>query len=245
MPYRYFGRTNQHFGRPLWEIVMNLKNFGRGRLIMRSKYAEDCPDAPSYYKIVAVHPHILEYPENFKGNIYVEEVFRGRKRSEVIDIGTQAEWADYQLIQKDQEGPILKKVEEFMADPKNHEPIIRPKTAPLPPIWKLLLAREKNISQAEVPEIPIVYQDIDPELQHPTRLPNDGEEPHYKIGPGHFRSTHKEFYEHVIWNREAAREKYSQGPIPDPDFVYVDRRVPPLELEKKIKQTKSSKQLLN
>jgi len=125
-----------------------------------------------------------------------------------------------------------------LANPENHKPLIRPKTAPLPPIWKLIIAREKNISPAEVPGIPIVYEDVDPELHRPTRLAKDGEEPDFKIGPGHFRPTHKEFYTHVIWNRDAAREKYCQGPIPDPDFVYLDRRVPPLELEKKIKESK-------
>ncbi|ODM94563.1 Ribosomal L1 domain-containing protein 1 [Orchesella cincta] len=242
MPIRYFGRTNQNFGRPLWEIVMNLKNFGKGRLITRSKYLEDCPDVPSYYRIVGVQPHILEYPETFKGNIYVEEVFRGRNRSEVIDIGKEAELADFQLVHKDQEPTILKKVEEFLANPDNHTPIVRPKTAPLPPVWKLIIARERNISPSEVPEIPIIYEDIEPEIHRPTRIAKDGEEPDFRIGPGHFRSTHKEFYEHVIWNREAAREKYCKGPMPDPDYLYLKAELPPLELEKK---TKQSSKLLN
>lgn len=60
--YRYFGRVNQEFGRPLWEIVMNLKNFGKGRLVTRSTFVKECPSIPSFYKIVSVHPHILEYP---------------------------------------------------------------------------------------------------------------------------------------------------------------------------------------
>ena len=43
-----------HVGKPLWEIVGNLKNFGVGRLIIDSltlKYSE-----PSFFKIVKVQP---------------------------------------------------------------------------------------------------------------------------------------------------------------------------------------------
>lgn len=79
-----------------------------------------------------------------------------------------------------------------------------------------------------------MYQDVDPELSRPTRLAKDGEEPFYKIGPGHYNPIHKEFYEYVIWNREAAREKYCKGPPQDPDFAYADTVLPPLRLESKV-----------
>lgn len=189
----------------------------------------------------------------------MEEVFGGRRRSSIIDIGKEAEKADFELVHKENENEIYMKVEKFIADPKNHEPIVRPKTAPLPPVWKvvlcsirsyyancfyfivqlgyflyifqLIIARERNISPEEVPEIPIVYQDVDPELSRPTRFPKEGEEPHYRLGPGHFRPVHKGFYKHVIWNPEAAREKYCNGPPPEPDFIYADRELPPLVLQ--------------
>lgn len=62
MPTRYFGRTNTYFGRQLWEILLNLKNLGKGRLVTRTEKVRTCPDVPSFYKIVSVHPHIMDYP---------------------------------------------------------------------------------------------------------------------------------------------------------------------------------------
>lgn len=67
----------------------------------------------------------------------MEETFRGRKRSSIIDIGSDAGKADFELVHKQKEGELQQKVAEFMADPKNHEPIVRPKTTPLPPLWKV------------------------------------------------------------------------------------------------------------
>jgi len=220
---------------------MNLKNFGKGRLITKSAITEQYPEVPSFYKIVSVHPHIMEYKEaDFRGNIFVEEVYCGRKRAQIIDIGRVAGLADFKLVNKTEEPELLKKVEQFLANPENHKPVIRPRTAPLPPVWKEIIAKERNISYEEVPEIPLVYEDIDPEIKKPTRLANDGEEPDFRIEPRHFKPVHEEFYEHVVFNREAAREKYCSGPVPDPDFIYANKEIPPLHLEKKSKQSSSA-----
>jgi small subunit ribosomal protein S34 len=59
---KYFGNRTAEFGRPLWEIVLNLKNFGRGRLIVRSVVSEKYLKEPCFYKILSVHPHLIEYP---------------------------------------------------------------------------------------------------------------------------------------------------------------------------------------
>jgi hypothetical protein len=181
---------------------------------------------------------MMDYKEAvFKGNVFVEEVFCGRARSQIIDIGRRAELSDFKLVHKADEEGILRRVEEFLANPENHKSVIRPTTAPLPPIWKELIAREQNISPEDVPEIPLVFRDFDPEIRRPTRPAKDGEEPHFKIGPSHAKPLHEEFYEHVIFNREAAREKYCSGPVPDPDFIYANKVLPPLNLEKKPKQS--------
>lgn len=95
----------------------------------------------------------------------------------------------------------------------------------------MFIARDQNISPEDVPEIPLQYEDVDPELHKPTRPANPGEEPDLRVGPGHYTPLHKDFYKHVIWNRDAAREKYCSGPPADPDFVYADNVLPPLELE--------------
>lgn len=57
---RYLGPRTRNFGRPLWEIVLNLKNFGAGRLVVRS--ADEIYKEPTYYRIVSAEPHQFEYP---------------------------------------------------------------------------------------------------------------------------------------------------------------------------------------
>lgn len=60
MPYKYIGRTTDFRGKTLWEIIGNLKNFGVGRIVVRSRM-ERYPE-PSFMKIVKVEP--LANPEN-------------------------------------------------------------------------------------------------------------------------------------------------------------------------------------
>lgn len=54
---KYVGRTTDFKGMPLWEIVGRLKNFGVGRIVVRSVF-ERYPE-PSFMKIVKVEtcPH--------------------------------------------------------------------------------------------------------------------------------------------------------------------------------------------
>jgi small subunit ribosomal protein S34 len=52
MPIKYIGRTTTFRGKTLWEFVGNLKNFGVGRIVVRSTF-ERYPE-PSYLKICKV-----------------------------------------------------------------------------------------------------------------------------------------------------------------------------------------------
>lgn len=52
MPYKYIGRTTDFKGKTLWEILGNLKNYGVGRIVTRSRF-ERYPE-PSYLKILKV-----------------------------------------------------------------------------------------------------------------------------------------------------------------------------------------------
>lgn len=52
MPIKYIGRTTDFKGKTLWEILGNLKNFGVGRVVVRSMF-ERYPE-PSFMKIVKV-----------------------------------------------------------------------------------------------------------------------------------------------------------------------------------------------
>ena len=49
---KYIGRTNDFKGKTLWEIVGNLKNFGKNRVVVRSMF-ERYPEK-SYLRILNV-----------------------------------------------------------------------------------------------------------------------------------------------------------------------------------------------
>lgn len=52
MPIKLIGRTTDFKGKPLWEILGNLKNFGVGRLVIRNRF-QRYPE-PCYMKILKV-----------------------------------------------------------------------------------------------------------------------------------------------------------------------------------------------
>ena len=56
MPVRYIGRPTTFRGKYLFEILRNLKNFGVGRVVVRSLY-ERYPE-PCYYTVRAVQPEM-------------------------------------------------------------------------------------------------------------------------------------------------------------------------------------------
>lgn len=57
MPIKYIGRTTNFKGKSLWEILGNLKDFGVGRIVVRSVF-ERYPQ-PTFNKIMKVEalPH--------------------------------------------------------------------------------------------------------------------------------------------------------------------------------------------
>ena len=52
MPIKFIGRTTDFKGKPLWEILGNLKNFGVGRIVIRNRF-QRYPE-PCYMKILKV-----------------------------------------------------------------------------------------------------------------------------------------------------------------------------------------------
>ena len=64
MPYVYVGKRNFFLGKRLWEIVGNLKNFGEGRILVRSKI-ERYPEV-SYVKIIRAEPLMDEVKRDKK-----------------------------------------------------------------------------------------------------------------------------------------------------------------------------------
>jgi len=52
MPIKFIGRTTDFKGKPLWEILGNLRNHGVGRIVIRNRL-QRYPE-PSYMKILKV-----------------------------------------------------------------------------------------------------------------------------------------------------------------------------------------------
>jgi len=73
-----------------------------------------------------------------KGNIFAEMVYRGRRKPEPVDIGESAFRSDFRLILKEEEQQVYQRLKEYEAIPK--VVTILPTTAPLPPLWKVLLS---------------------------------------------------------------------------------------------------------
>ncbi|KFB48790.1 AGAP006953-PA-like protein [Anopheles sinensis] len=137
---KYIGRTNDFRGKTLWEIVGNLKNFGVGRIVVRSMF-ERYPE-PSFMKIVKVEALPNEEPTR-KVRVTVEKTFRGQKSPNLVQIESVSYKADYRLLAKHEEASYCKLVE--------RQEKIFPREIDLPPLLKEFVARETGMPAPKVP----------------------------------------------------------------------------------------------
>ncbi|KAG6794380.1 hypothetical protein HZU73_09944 [Apis mellifera caucasica] len=141
MVIKYIGRKHYLKGKPLWEILGNLKNHGVGRMIIRNtqqRYPEAC-----YMKIlkVAALPDTSKHfhdPRNVV--VLVEQVFRGKKLPLPVQIDTVTFKPDYMLIPKDQEANYINRTKQPIQK-------IMPRTTNFPPLLKEILMRQKNLKE--------------------------------------------------------------------------------------------------
>jgi len=181
----YIGKKNYFYGKTIWEILANLKNFGVGRMVTRNilaKYPE-----PSYHIIKRVEPRMDE--ELKYGTVYCETVYRG-KRLPGIRSFVDGYKPDFKLIPKDEEEEFLKG---YKVTTLGDEVKVLPKYYSVPPLMKQFLIRSKQEKGEPVDpnkdfEIPFVYmskEDANTEkaelfwLEH--RIAAEGEEPDLKI----------------------------------------------------------------
>jgi len=208
---KYIGIRTNNFGRPLWEIVLNLKQLGIGRYVTRTslqRYPE-----PTFYKILSVKPYRVEYPitkESTTGDLWVEETYRGRKVDAPLNLGRTAWKDDYQLVHKHEEDSLLDGKPRLLES--KH---ILPRTAPLPPLWKEIIRRERiaqgvppeHLNEPE-PEVEMIYINLKNSFSN-RRIAQPGETPSFQTGPGNFSTNNSPMYDDVIWDREEAVKKYS------------------------------------
>jgi len=137
--YQYFGHPARFHGKPLFHILSNLKNFGRGRIITRAGFKED--ENPSFYRVLFAQP--LMDQKNEEGRVIVEKVRNGVKYTEPVDLSKIAPLPDFLLIPKDEENTFCKwsELRDYSVD-KDY--VSEPKYYTMPPLLKLYMEREMN-----------------------------------------------------------------------------------------------------
>ncbi|CAG9561144.1 unnamed protein product [Danaus chrysippus] len=147
---KYVGRTTNFKGKTLWEIVGSLKNYGVGRIIVRSvfnRYPE-----PSFMKIVKVETCPDE--ERRRVRVWVEKTFRGRKSPQLTEIYRTSYKPDYNLIPKDEEYKFLEAVK------SNESEVILPNTIEMPPLMKRFIVKDhekKGLETIKEYVLPLSY----------------------------------------------------------------------------------------
>ncbi|XP_032673024.1 uncharacterized protein LOC116844948 [Odontomachus brunneus] len=176
MPIKLIGRTTDFKGKPLWEILANLKNFGVGRIVVRNRF-QRYPE-PCYMKIlkVAAMPSSDKPYSDRKVVVLVERVFRGLKNPYPSQLYGATYKADYMLIPKDQEHLYLQST---VPPPEKK---ILPKTGEFPPLYLQLLLRQmkvKDIPEQEQPKLPIKYNITNMDIKN-YKIAEEGETPTMK-----------------------------------------------------------------
>ncbi|XP_045462365.1 28S ribosomal protein S34, mitochondrial [Harmonia axyridis] len=199
MPYKYIGKTIDHKGKTLWEIVGNLKNFGVGRMVLRNSF-QRYPEK-SYMRITKVEA--LPNPENpsmdvrRKVKVYIDETFRGNKLREHSVINLASYKADYVLVPKDEE---YKYNDDAAAKIR-----IVPRTVELPPLLKELVKRE-NLANGEPADkdnkVKVAYV-TGPYANY--RVAEEGEKPDFEITMGLGTPASPSLYEGIGLNFSKSR----------------------------------------
>ncbi|XP_063995590.1 uncharacterized protein Mrps34 [Diachasmimorpha longicaudata] len=158
MPVKLIGRTTDFSGKTLWELVGNLKNHGKGRIIIRQKF-QRYPE-PSFIKILkvgALPPELQTSPKHApekirKCMVLVEATFRGQKDPRIKQMDGATYKTDYRLVPKDEEHKYVYWV--------NRPEVILPRTMELPPLLSEIMVRNLKAKGEKVdkpPEMNIIY----------------------------------------------------------------------------------------
>ncbi|XP_067001217.2 small ribosomal subunit protein mS34 [Anabrus simplex] len=189
MPIKYIGRTTDFKGKTLWEIVGNLKNFGVGRIVVRSRF-ERYPE-PSYLKICKVETLPNEDPR--KVRVWAEKVFRGRKYTNLVEVCSASYKADYRLLHKDEEEAYCR----FEPSTDKEERIL-PEAIQFPPLLKEVIMRDLRAKGQSVVEEPLLKVKYKQGRQNIARKAADGEKPTVVIQPGLGKPASPELFEGII-----------------------------------------------
>ncbi|CAK1586246.1 unnamed protein product [Parnassius mnemosyne] len=189
---KYVGRTTDFKGKTLWEIVGCLKNFGVGRIIVRSVF-ERYPE-PSFMKIVKVETCPDE--ERRRVRVWVEKTFRGRKLDKLTEIYRTSYKPDYKLIPKHEEAKLFAAVKEEHYFPD----VILPRTIEMPPLMKKFIVKDHEKKGMEILNeyiMPLSYNHSPNRVQ---RIAKEGEKPTIQFTMGLGKPASPALYEGVPLN---------------------------------------------
>eukprot|EP00092_Neocalanus_flemingeri_P037497 GFUD01040830.1.p1 GENE.GFUD01040830.1~~GFUD01040830.1.p1 ORF type:complete len:262 (+),score=80.19 GFUD01040830.1:651-1436(+) len=142
--YKYFGHPAKYHGKPLFHILCNLKDFGKGRVVTRSVFEKDPSQSelPSFYRILWAQP--LMDSDTVEGRVVAEKVKSGVRYTEPVDLASLAPVPDFKLISRQDEAGFCKweKLRDFSPDV---DFVTEPKYFTVPPLLKLLM--ERNMAE--------------------------------------------------------------------------------------------------
>lgn len=103
--------------------------------------------------------------------VFVEKTFRGRTHPKLVEICSTSYKTDYQLVAKDQESTVCKKIE--VKDER-----ILPRTIEFPPLLREFIARETGNQNPEI------MVKIKANREKIARVANEGETPNIVVTMG-------------------------------------------------------------
>jgi len=143
---KYFGAPAKYHGKPLFHILTNLKNFGKGRIITRAGFNDE---KPSFYRVLFAQPLMDQKTE--EGRVIAEKVRNGVRYTEPVDLSQIASLPDFVLVHKHQEHDFCKWAE-LRDYSKEEDYVVEPKYYTVPPLFRLLMEREMRARGEEPTE---------------------------------------------------------------------------------------------
>ncbi|KAK3918725.1 28S ribosomal protein S34, mitochondrial [Frankliniella fusca] len=201
MPYEIYGKATRWCGKPLWEILGNLKNHGVGRIIIRNETKLDYKE-PSWYRVLKVQaippegkvqvlPPVVDMGEVRRVRALVDVVLAGTYRGQEW-LSTDTYISDFRLIPKEEE-EIFTKVKKGELPPKFVDPNIFPTTAAFPPLLKELIIQDmknRGTFTGEEPLLPMKYA-------YPVRVAQEGEIPTVDMSLGLGKTASPRLYANI------------------------------------------------
>jgi len=151
------GRTSHYHGRPLLQILANLKDWGLGRVVMRSKWNRLFPNEQNFMIVRDIDPWM---DQEFRyGRVKVDEVYRGARYEEPRWYNAVFK-ADWVLVPRHEEHKYLEGFDKLPIRGKDVVTIL-PNEYPVPPLMDMFLKRHYKNRGVEMGDerikIPLVY----------------------------------------------------------------------------------------